>query len=252
MKRSNIWMQVAVMLGLALWVGSSLAATVRPLSEQEGFGRLGATHVVTFTHADLTTATTNTAQTITNAFAIFSNSAVELVYSDLIEPFTDDATNVFNSVLVDVGDGDDTDFYLMDMEVNSYGSEAYLAYGRSVSNQYDTLVVVTQLVETGVADLGTGITLYTDTILDFLASNTYTVVTHVTFQTASVATNYTTRTSSSVTDSSITSILGKKVYTANDTIDFIFTPSPVSHALADLDNGEVRFYFRVLHGWDNQ
>lgn len=40
--------------------------------------------------------------------------------------------------------------------------------------------------------------------------------------------------------------LGQNVYTAADSVDFIFTPLPVSYALSALDKGEIRFYFRVI------
>jgi len=38
---------------------------------------------------------------------------------------------------------------------------------------------------------------------------------------------------------------GRKVYTADDTIDFVFTPNSVN-ALSENTTGEVRFYFKVI------
>jgi hypothetical protein len=39
--------------------------------------------------------------------------------------------------------------------------------------------------------------------------------------------------------------IGRKVYTAADTVDFKFTP-PVSYAVSALDAGEVRVYLKIV------
>lgn len=71
-----------------------------------------------------------------------------------------------------------------------------------------------------------------------LTTTEYTLLTNQTFGVTAVL----------ATDAVATSQLGKKVYTAADTVDFTFTPSGSVYGLSDLDAGEVWVYFKVWDG----
>lgn len=44
----------------------------------------------------------------------------------------------------------------------------------------------------------------------------------------------------------VTFAYGSKVYTSDDTVDFIFTPTGTEWSLSQCDKGEVWFYFKIL------
>jgi hypothetical protein len=247
---------------LALCASIAAGAYVYPLTEQEK-ADTGANYMVKITHADLTEASTNTAQTITNVLAVAAKQGVELVAMVLKTPFTDDATNAFASVALTVGDGTDTDLYLDSTELNSYGAEVYLKYGRTGFNGAATLAFVTNVADTtgafvtNVTDTTgtfmTNVTLTTATLIYDSGAYTQEVVTGVTVLTADAVTATTagtgdavTATTASTSSGLVATGVGRKLYTSSDTVDFIFTPS-ASYGLSALDNGEVWLYFHI---WD--
>jgi hypothetical protein len=89
----------------------------------------GATHVAVIQDDDLTTATTNTAQTLTMTIA--SNQAVQVLWAVCTERFVDNATNAFNSLTMIIGDGTDDDLFLESMQLCKYGTEVLVKPGRS-------------------------------------------------------------------------------------------------------------------------
>lgn len=167
-KKLNMWTVMGLVIVTMLAARLALASSFRPLPEQER-ANIGATHVATVTYADLTETNTNTAQTLTNVFAVAAKEGVQLVAMQLVTAFDTGNTNYTGSVLVTVGDGTDTDLYLTSAELASDGTEVWLKYGTT----------------------------------------------------------------------------GRKVYTAADTIDFVFTPNS-DEALSANTAGEVRFYFKVI------
>ena len=193
-------MIIAVLMALGI-AGMSWASSFRPLTEQER-SALGATHVATITHADLTTTDTNTAQTLTTVMEVKSGTAVQLVAMQLITAFdiATDNTNYTGSLVWEVGAGTDPDLYLTSTELASEGTEVWLKYGRSV--QAAATTVITNVIGT--------------------TTNLITVAT-------------------GLTDDST----GRKVYTADDTIDFKFTPN-AQNAVSECSAGEVRIYFRQM------
>ncbi|MDB4312095.1 hypothetical protein N9937_01565 [bacterium] len=182
---------LAVLLGVGV-VEMSFAGNTRPLGTQDT-AEHDANFMTTITHADLTTAATNTPQTLTDVFSIPSNSIAKLQYAELIVPFNDTATNGHNSLTVTVGDGADADLYLTSMQLNVNGTYIRIKPARvpEISMEFAT------------------------------TSNLVEAVTNVTL-----------------------TAYGSKTYTANDTIDFVFTGNAF-WGLADLDVGEIRFYWRV-------
>jgi len=178
---NKVWLGLIALFVLCAIMGMSASAGgVQPLRIEESVA-WDATDVAIITYEDLTETTTNVAQTISDVMTVAAKQGLELVAAVLVTPFTDTATNAFASVAVTVGDGTDADLYLTSMELNSYGTEVYLQYGRTVWN--------------------------------------------------------------SGTTNNVTLSYGRKLYTAADTIDFVFTPT-TGYALSALDAGEVRFYFR--------
>lgn len=265
MKR-KLWMMTFVACVLALST-SAWATALRPL-DTSAAAWYGATHVVEITDEDLTETSTNTAQTITNLFTVASNSTVELVAMELVEAFSDDATNAFNSVAVTVGDGDDTDLFLQSTEVSLYGTMVWIKPGRVWQGTNTVVAAVTGVTSTAGAFMFnmttttvafcTNLTLITTTLTN-MAEHTagiadVVVVTNITVlqsdavtgltQTKSNALKTVTAATADVAQSG--AAYGPKTYTAHDTVDFIFTPV-ATYALSALDNGKVRFYFRVYN-----
>jgi len=154
-------------LGMALF---AQAAEWQPLSALEA-ADTGANRVLIVDYADLTTTTTNTAQTLT--VSIPAKAAVLLTKAVLVTAFETAATNV-TSCAVTVGDGTDADLYLASMEGASDGTEIWKKFGQVYSS----------------------------------------------------------------------TTLGKKVYTAADTIDVIFTPDS-AQALSAMTTGKMKFYFLI-------
>lgn len=261
MNRKKMILLVAV-LAVSL-AGSSWGAKFRPFGTQARV-RFDATHFVEITHADLTTATTNTAQTLTT-MNVLSNQGVQLVAMELIVAFSDDATNGHNTLSVTVGDGTDTDLYLQSTEINGNGSTVWIKYGRSVNDTGNYIAYVTNVADTAAASVAAlafaevPLTNYVPLFISLTniidnVTNVYQMATGATaIAFADVVTNLVATSSNVLTSTTATtadgrlgtSTYGTKVYTADDTIDFVFT-GDVEYAVSALDNGVVRFYFRVL------
>lgn len=190
------------------------AVTVETLSINEA-ARHMATHVVTVTHADLTTTDVSTAQTL-QLFSRPAGSGVRFVKSELITAFIDNADTNFVSTAVTVGDGGDVDRLLTSQELNSYGSEVYLKLAQGTA----PIALTAATVATANATNDTTVI----TLANALKTEINKVITDLaTTRTAALAgPNY--------------------VYASADTVDAVFTPTS-SKALSALDAGEVRFYF---------
>ena len=203
-RKLNIrWMAVLVIMLIMALVPVLFAASVYPLP-MEGKADTGANYLVVVTHADLTETTANTAQSLTNVLPVLAKQGVELIACRLVTAFTDDATTAFSSVAVTVGDGTDADLYLTSTELDSYGTEVWLKFGR------------------------TGWDGGAATSIVFSGADTNTLTTQIVYTVSSPLTE-----------------VGRKLYTAADYVDFVFTPT-AAYALSALDNGEVWFYFRIL------
>jgi hypothetical protein len=199
MRKFGIGLVLAVLVTAQVFGASCKELTV------EGKAAFAATHVVNFTHADLTTTSTNGA-TLTNStvFTVKGTDMVEFVAMELVRPFEYSGTNTLDSTTVVVGDGTDADFFLASTELNKNGTEVWYKYPPLPSYAI-TVTTVSNAVFGG-----------TQAVMSATATATG-------------------------------SALGRKVYTGDDTVDFVFTPNSTNYALSDLDIGEVNFYFRLQH-----
>ena len=154
----------AMVIGVVVVEAGSLQ--IRPLTEQEK-AELGANMEVQVLYTNLTTTTTNTAQTLT--MNVQAKYGVKLAAMMLKKAFDTSNTNFTGSLAVKVGDGDDDDKYLTSTELASDGTEVWMKFGETTGS----------------------------------------------------------------------------VYTAADTVDFIFTPN-AAEAVGSNTVGEVRFYLRIL------
>jgi len=171
-------MKKRILMILALGALVAGAAEWRPVALEESAANGGATRVLTVDYADLTTAATNTAQTLT--VAIPAKCAVRLTAMVLDAAFDTANTNYTGSLAVTVGDGSDVDLYLTSTELASDGTEVWKKFGNTAWN-------------------------------------------------SGTATN-------------VTFAYGSKVYTAADTLDFIFTPN-AEEAVSANTSGAMKFYF---------
>jgi hypothetical protein len=304
---------MGMLLAAGLLAGQTWAASVRPVTIQER-AFVGATHVVTIDHSDLTETNTATAQTLTS-LSVAAKQRVELIGMELVTAF-DAGNNATGSVLVTVGDGAaGVDFYLDSTELNSNKTEIWQKYGRSfvgvtsaslvyaktnaptatfapvtltaemfaatndpvvvVSKETATLnyaatndpaFVVTLQTVTGYDSTGAAITnaegatvayvtgvVVSATLTAGAAGEAMTNATAAATLTASTEDRYaiggtitasvtpgTQTVVSAMTDNSY----GRKVYTSDDTVDFIFTPNS-ENSLSENTAGEVKFYFRI-------
>jgi hypothetical protein len=194
---------------------------------------LGATHQVTIYHSDLTTATTNTAQTLT-IFPVQAKTSVEVVGMVLVTAFEDTADAAHNSTALTVGDGTDPDLFLTSTELNDNGSKVWIKYGRGTFALTTASATRTNLTNVTIANATTNITY----IGAGGTTNTLAVMTGATL-------TKTTAAQASLTSASIAESLGQKVYTSTDTVDFTFTPN-AADAVSALNAGEVRIFLRVV------
>lgn len=121
----------------------------------------GFTDLIKLTHADLTEATANTAQTIeianVRAGSVVKNAAVVLKTA-----FKDASDAAFNTTAITVGDDGDTDRLIASMELNENGTEvtykvnpaANLPYAFTASNTLD--VVFGSMSAKSLSDIDTG------------------------------------------------------------------------------------------------
>lgn len=183
-------------------------------SEQEK-AAIGATHLVKVTYSDLTTATTNTAQTFTNdVLALAAKQGASLVCMKLKTAFDTENTNYTGSMAVKVGDSNDDDCFLTSTELASDGTEVFLKFGRVFLNDtaVNTATYSTRVITNCVYDGGT-------------TTGNVTIVSGITTTTNSV------------------SNIGKVLYTSDNYVKFTFTPN-AEEALSANTAGEVWFYFR--------
>jgi len=257
----RLWVLMAVFLVVCV---TGLAVEVDLLPAETKL-ETGATHLVRVTHADLTETVDNTAQTLGSSFAVAAKQGVELVAMVLVTPFTDDATNAFSTTTVTVGDGTDADLYLDSTELNSYGTEVFLKWGRSGFSQAATTAFATNgtvaltpetgnfasaiTPETGnfgysisFETVGNGTNYVTNVVLNVKSAWTNAALT-----TSAVWTNATAAFTAQTANGLNATGVGRKLYTSADYVDFTFTPHS-SYNLAELDNGEVWFYLKL---WDS-
>jgi len=95
----------------------------------------GFTHRVRLTHADLTEATANTAQTIA-IFTVAARDYVQDVAFNLVEAFENSADTAYNTTTLIVGDGGDTARYIASAELNDNGSEILAGPGVNAKCRY--------------------------------------------------------------------------------------------------------------------
>lgn len=180
---------------------------IYPLVLEEQAAAGGANVRVEVTHADLTEATANTAQTIP-LLTVGAKMAVRLVKAVLVTPFKDASDADFNTCPATVGDGSDVDRLLASMELNENGTEVLLKPGPAATN-------LTAVATADGSDAGTTQTLANalKTALNLViaalnASNCY-------------------------------------VYTADDTVDLVVS-SMSGKSLVDIDVGELHLFFQVI------
>ncbi|MFA5401274.1 MAG: hypothetical protein WC359_12575 [Dehalococcoidia bacterium] len=191
-KRKSNW--IPAFAGMTfLLMGASLlqGASYRPVLEQER-GFVGATHVATFTYADMTETNVDTPQTNSTVFTVKAKQRVELIGMELVTAFNA-GDNATGSVCVIVGDGSDPDFYLDSTELDSNKTEVWSKFGRA----YQGVTTATSTNMTNVA-LSTATVLAGVTVaseIDCLDSVTPSVApagTNVATTTKSATTNVTT------------------------------------------------------------
>lgn len=248
-------MVMVMVAALVMVAGLVQAATIRPMpiSEEAHFG---ATHLVTVKYSDLTEATANTAQSLTNLISVAAKQSVELVAMMLVTPWAVGNTNYTDSCLLEVGDGTDSDLYLTSTELASDGTEVFLKFGRSPEALSTTSATRTNVTDAVMVTQNqsplTAVTALTTT-LSYLDSTTNPATMLVCTGLTSTATTYANCTNLTVTKAAQASLTaststddsyGRKVYTAADYVDLKFTPDS-NQALDDFTAGEVRIYLRI-------
>ena len=204
--KKTMGLMIAAMLAWASVAGAT-AIDGRVLSLQERAAHAGATHCFTVDYSDLATTATNTAETLT--FAVSAKQSVRFVSMKLDTAFDTGNTNYTGSLAVTVGDGTDADLYLTSTELASDGSEVFFKF----DSGYSSTVTVTPTT-TALVYLGATTNLTTNTVV------------------TSIAAAYS------------PGALGRKVYTADDTIDFTFTPN-TEEATSANTSGLVKFYMII-------
>lgn len=123
------------LLAAVMAVTASLvhAFTIQPLGV-EGRSQYGATHIVRGDYTDLTTSTTNTAQTLT--LDIAAKEGYSLVAFMLDEAFDTGNTNYSGSLALTVGDNASVATFLSSTEMASDGTEIWLKYGTGSNVAY--------------------------------------------------------------------------------------------------------------------
>lgn len=100
---------------------------LQPLGVEEA-ALIGATHRLILTHADITMATVDTAQTI-EAVPVAAKMGVQLVDVRLKTAFQDSADAASIITAITVGDGGSTTRFLASTELNANGTEIWLKGG---------------------------------------------------------------------------------------------------------------------------
>jgi len=117
---------------------------LKKLSYEESIANNGATHVAELTHADLTEASADTAQTIA-LLTVADKMSVECTHTVLKTAFQDASDAAFDTTAITVGDGNDVDELLTSQELNVNGTEVNQKTGTGVTHDYaaaDTVDVV--------------------------------------------------------------------------------------------------------------
>lgn len=199
-------MKTRMMLGVVvmLAVGASAAPVLRPLPWQMGV-KYGATHVLEFTHDDLTVTNVNTAMVFTNT--VGAPTSVEFAGMLLDTAF--DSVTVTNAFTMSLscGAGAATTGWLNGKEVAADGTEIRTSFGADYSATV-ALTLVTNLVVAGTS-----------------TSTTY-------FVTGATGT------------STVSSPLVNE-QTANVSIVTTFGSPGVARALSEFESGRVRLFLRI-------
>jgi hypothetical protein len=269
-------MKKAIMTGLMVLAvaGLSLAApsaSLRKLTVNEA-AEWGATHAVTFRYTDFATytGTNGTYYTNNTAFPVTAKQQVTCVGMVLAVPFEYTTTNGLSSIVVEVGDGTDQDLFLTSTEINNNNTPIYAKAGRLgvgalsqstgtfLTNQTPSTVEITTRTYTAAGtafSIAVPIPVFTNGILQSMTTNTYSVLTNAAVTLTPSATAYTVLTNQAftthtalITDTLSTTTYGTKVYTAADTVDFVFTPTGTEWSLSQCNKGEVTFFFKILDG----
>jgi len=169
-------------------------------------------------HADLTESAANTAQTIP-LLSLAAGKAARFVKYDLVTPFKDASDAAFNTTAAIIGDGNDTDRFLASTELNVNGTEVLRKFGQPAAG-----VSALTAATVSTVDATTEATVYA--LANALKVEINKVITDI--------------------GAIRTALLGSPffVYTSADTLDLIVA-SMAEKALADIDTGEVHFYFEV-------
>ena len=117
---------------------------IGPKTFQERMGRAPVWIKKNITHADLTEATANTAQTVA-LITLPKRHAIVAVQAILVTAFKNSADAAFNTTTVSVGDTGDVDRNLTAIETNENGTEIPLKYELTSTNG-----VVSQTADTTV------------------------------------------------------------------------------------------------------
>lgn len=108
---------------------------LQPLLGEERLGHMPATHIAILTNADLTQASTNTAQVI-NLMPLIAKQGAEVIKAVLKTPFQNTADSGFNTTAVTIGDSGTANSFLTSMELNVNGSLVYLKFGTGTKTVY--------------------------------------------------------------------------------------------------------------------
>lgn len=238
-KFHGIWLMVVL---FAMFAVEGFAISVQSLTIAEQ-AHLGATHRVKITTADLTETTTNTAQTLGATFLVGAKQGVSVVAMQLPTVFDSISTNYTTSTLLTVGDGTDPDLFLTSTELNEDGTEVFLKFGRG---SWLTATTATALnsVTASSGNFTTNFTLQTLVITNIAGATTQTVtvVTNVVNLASTAVSAISTSGTAFVTSQAQTD--GRKLYTAADYVDFVFTPN-AQESLSQLTSGEVWIYIKL-------
>lgn len=120
------WNWLVVLVVLFFGVAAFAAPSVRPCLIEEQ-AAIGATHVVELEAEDFSATATNI-ETVA-LMAVPADVGVELVAAVLDTAFSDASDTNLVSAAVVVGDGNDTDRYLLSTQLCGLGTEVNLAYG---------------------------------------------------------------------------------------------------------------------------
>jgi len=126
-------MKKFTMILMALTISALFASAEWRAATQSEMDRTGANRVFEVDYTDLTTTTTNTAQTLT--VAVPAKAAVQFMLMELDTAFDTANTNYTGSLAVIVGDGSNDDAYLTSTELASDGTEIWKKFGPTATRE---------------------------------------------------------------------------------------------------------------------